>query len=74
MKLVFLMNLPLYLLVLQILAREKAMIEKIEIQKIENMALILIDKKVIQKPTHIITKIYLTIFMKKKLPILILYK
>lgn len=49
------MNLLYYLYIPQILAREKTIIEKIKIQQIENMTLILVDKEKIQKLAYTIT-------------------
>lgn len=45
MKLEIQMNLSHYLYVYQILVRERAMVEKIEIQEIENMTFILVNKR-----------------------------
>ena len=48
------MNLLLYLPILQMLARERAMVEEMEIRRIEDVALILVNKEEIQRSAHTI--------------------
>lgn len=48
------MNLPTYLPTPQIVAGEKAIAEKIEVQEIKDVNLIQVDKGEVQKPTHIV--------------------